>query len=223
MNCFVGDKAVHLFTDGANYDTDTGGEVKGFMSKVLPLPHYHAVISSTGVGWASTMIGVQITLTEIEGFDDLIAKMPAIVEATKRQAANVPNMPPMGATNVLFAGWSPTQGPCAYMLWTEDMDGLEAFEVKQVSGYRTPTNRFIDAMDFSPEQAETDGLTIMQAQRDTPGMLRDGSGKCGHLVGGFCQHTIIDESGIHMRSIHAWPDKVGMPIKAPRAKEGMLF
>lgn len=223
MNCFIGTNDVHLFTDGANYDTDAGGEVRGISSKVLPIPHLCAVVCSVGTGWATTMIGVELTLTHVADLEDLIEAFPSIVLSTAQKAENIPAMPPIGITNFLLCGWSEVSGPVAYSLWTADMDGCRAYEMNQVRDYRSPSNRHIQRMDIRPHEDEQQGLALMQVQRDTLGVLRDGSNRCGHLVGGFCQHTVVSKDGIYMKAIHRWDDSIGAAIMAPKAKEGVLF
>lgn len=218
MNCFVSEKAIHLFTDGAKYDTEANFEMKGLMSKTLALPHYHAVIAATGIGWATTMICVEITQTEVEGFDDLVAQFADIVRSAATKADAIAAMPSIGTTNVILAGWSERNGLSAYALWTAEMDGVEPYHLARINDFRSPTNDYnIDRLAFAEDNAAVDGLALMQSQPRELVILRDGSGRCGYRVGGFCQHTVIDGQGIHMRGLPRWDDVVGEPVEAPRA------
>lgn len=223
MNCFVGEREIHLFTDGALYDEGNGFEVKGFTSKVLYLPHLHAAVASTGAGWVTTMLGVELASACVTCFDDLVSQFSDVFRSMVTKAKTVPALPAIGITNVVLLGISTEDGPAAYSMWSTDMEGVEAYVLCRIHDYRSPTNVLLDEMPFQSSKAAQDGLALMQWQRREVGQLRDGSGACGYGVGGFCQHTIIDDQGIHARIIHRWPDQIGKPINPPQSVKGRLF
>lgn len=227
LNCFLTPDAAHVFTDGALFTPDM--TVAGFASKVIPLPHFPAVLSAVGSLWITPLMAAALAESTLIDFDDLLDAFPRIVETS---LGKLPNGNTFGHFTAGLAGWSAKHGRPAFGCVRTFDEELPAFELQRATRYISPSQSHIYdgsilSLPFDPARPAESGLSIMQAQRK--GRFRAINGedqhKLYHAVGGFCQHTTVTGEGISINVLERWPDQVGRPVTpaSKRSADGGFF
>lgn len=228
--------AIHLITDGAQYDHD--GVVTNLASKVHDLPLSGCVIAFRGASWPQvplvTMLGLAPT------FDALLDMLPdafKIVTGFRDAVKGTDGDPRDREFEVTIAGWSERAERMAAAVAVSfnprdpaDVTGLSFLDgyypgapcapggvqtyppvdVEHVLGRPIATMEDLDSLD-----PLLDGFALHVAQRVAGGTY---GGRAVYLVGGFAELTSVRRDNIRRQIIHEWPDIVGAKI----APEGAL-
>jgi hypothetical protein len=209
---------IHLLGDAAIYTPQHG--VEAFGTKVFPIPHLPAAVTSLGNSHATVLFGH--ALSQSHSFDRLVESapdvIPALIAAGDWQVGG----------QVIIAGISETRGPESYMFRLNDeLPATNTREDVEASSYwgsnagtliklgdivmsPVPTLQDVIAADFEGIDADADPDTVIWSMSKHLEMQR-------HMtlpadiggIGGFAQLTTISPYGITQRVLHRWPDEIG--------------
>lgn len=210
INVLIQSDRVHLYTDGAIYQSD--GELAGIGPKVRMMPHINAAMAMRGA-----FLGLAPIAEELSAAPSFDALRAGIIDCLKKCAVAYGHLLDQCSAGpdfeVVIAGMSETGGPSAYLVashsrygdpWSiVDLTGLSvtpASDAVHQSVFDIAAGRDADHLD-----PIVDGLAIMETQR---------AERSGAYVGGFAQLTTIDADGVHSRIIHRWPDRLGEKVAA---------
>lgn len=225
-------RSVHLFTDGAVFDSK--GRVTGNLNKARLLPHLNAAFAVRGP------VPVGQALEEVAGgystFQDLADDLgPALRKAVRKVARRTAPLLPRALTyrlapyrpdrcDVLLVGVG-ARGPEVYhgvgagnvlgepaeKPWTasrQEGGGLRfASPTSDEMEQRIPA-RLFEAPGSDPAG---DGLGLMCLQRSVLEPFPRTATKLP-MVGLFCQLTSVSVRGITTRVLHRWPDEIGSAV-----------
>jgi hypothetical protein len=221
-------------SDGAVYLQD--GTVKGFASKVAPVPHWPGAIASRGDGLAGTILKQEIS-QRLPTFDAAVEGVEAILPDILWEYSS------LRSAELIIAGWSEKrQAPEAYTIHTaindddipagmtrEQADAAKAsgalakpLVLKRLSNATAGPALTLDIMiasgfdnfdiDADPTKLIADLRLVLECQRHMPlEHVKEGEGR--YYVGGFAQVTTVSPEGITQRILDRWPeDKLGEKI-----------
>lgn len=210
INSVVQGKKAYLFADRAITDGD--GILIGTFSKF---------IKGANFPWAMTYSGHQIDQNEIvtrlsahpcETPRKLAA---ALMSVLREMSVRTPDM----SIGAHLAAWSSKLGRAALMLVANDslhFPGLlPPFEIGEathlIQGTRPAAEIMGREIDFCDPQSFNplaDGVTLMQAQRQTERFERSYETPA-YRIGGGCEVAIVGRRGVQFRTLWEWPDKLG--------------
>lgn len=222
LNTFVTSDAVHLFTDGGQYDPATM-VLEGISPKVAILPQLNAVLASTGHMFISQMMQHSINGEQFKSYDAMVAEFETFLPKAIAFWAKTSGGPKdWGLFNIVIAGWSDYQNrPTAHAI--RGFGNLEsaAFKLRELTRFRAPRNLVVDGMPFDPADPVESGLAIVREQRRQKFAVRsvattkdaaatlaqrlEDQNQIGfQIVHGFCQHTRVDRDGVHTKILERW-------------------
>lgn len=210
LNCFVEDGVAHIFADSVIYDMNQGGSVAGFVSKIIPLPHYNAALACTGMSWASIVFAGVIADAPSESFDQLATSIAPLIKtaAQRDQSAGALQF---GHFELILAGMSEGSGKAtAFLMRNYAERGVPAFSMESIRRFVTPEIPFPE---FPFDVAAGAGLLLLEAQRATLCGVRDLPGVVMHCVGGEAVYATVSADGFSMKVLRQWPDRLGLPIE----------
>jgi hypothetical protein len=233
-NVFLARDAVHLFTDGANYN-DTGILVS-VGPKVFTAPHLPLAVAACGARGASLDLGHMLA-QRFQTFDELVGEVESIFPAfhavyvDRYVAAGDGTREVAEMMALVLCGFSARRRRAeAYFLSTldipEDSDAVvpacSAFKLRQLGGVTaipTPNVRLWQAGAMRAGEGEgrlrRNGIELMEAQRRTRYEIANGGTFC--TIGGFVQMTTVTADAIRQQVVRRWPeDQVGRKVEPRR-------
>jgi hypothetical protein len=158
-------------------------------------------------------------LSRFATFDDLADGFAAMFLQITNIHAKVLGRADHPDMELIVGGWS-SERDCAelYIIHNHDKSGLSAWTLTPVlSGYVSPCDEALigrlrsDGIDIASDDfdASTDGLRVMQSQRDRKWDYGHGTIMA---VGGFCQLTTLTRNAITTKILHRWSDAIGERI-----------
>lgn len=222
INIVRQEKAVHIISDGAWYAPD--GFMKGFATKVFPLPNMPAVIAVRGSEIWLGMLGVLLG-RHFETFDDLVAGIEDVLPSIYEQFTDIAVASGSPDFELYIAGISKARGRSeSYLIVSNESEvpegcmSPEAFrltDLPDITSAPFPGNDLLAEANFETDQAfhrdriERDGLHLLEIQRRMTFAPVSGAPE-GFYVGGFAQLTTVSEDGVKQRIIHRFEsDRVG--------------
>lgn len=199
LNLYRTGDAVHVFTDGGFYD-DENGVLLDFGSKIYRLDPHKAVFALSGRVEDANSVAYALLRSPVRRAADLLADFDGIVDG----AAD-----PRHSFQSVIAGWDDeTSAPFARLLVRFDSGETQGMDVNSVM-----TSPGVVAQ-FNPDDPARSGLAIMENQRRQRFKPEGRKGdRLLYVVGGFCEHTRISQSGVERRILKTWPDTIGQPIQ----------
>lgn len=213
---------ISILTDTALYDRE--GVVHAFGQKAATIPHLKVAIATRGAailpGLMAACLGMRFAT-----FDALVEDGGPAVESLYNEFFALISGGGETELDLYIAGWSEARKqPEVYELYSEfspSLDGRTAWTF-----YPLEDGAFIMAPDpeeladhvFRPgwtvERLDpiSDGLAIMEAQRQFTGGATSHEDGNLHLIGGAAVLTEIKEDGITQRVIRRWNDQIGEKI-----------
>lgn len=212
---------VELVSDTALYDP-MSGTVGALHSKLAALPELGCVMSGRGaipVMWITAYVAGLSSVT----FDDVVANFDAIrAEAATYNNGDV-QAGEWARCDIALIGWSESRSrPEGYISRSKGLPeigvaggSLSPCDVGMfAAGSTDVANAFVDSVRENPDafDAESDGIAVMELMRRVPAPLSDEPGAIvGHFIGGRVEQATVTREGISIRTIHEWPDTIGMP------------
>ena len=203
ISAFQDAAAVHVFSDGAWHDPETG-KFAGTGTKVSVLPEYNAVFAVTGISTVPTLLSALLLENQFADLPSLADAMPDLLRTCSSRGKTV-GLNLTGRCEVVLAGWSAEAGPLIHA--TECYFDHDIFKGAAVDRFARPK---VDG--WSEMQFPRDGLLLLEKQyaakfhRAAEGTF--GGTTVGGLVGGFAQHTQIGADGIRIKVLKRWADEI---------------
>ncbi|MBB4422303.1 hypothetical protein GGD66_000829 [Bradyrhizobium sp. CIR48] len=203
ISAFQTANAVHIFSDGAWHDLESG-TLSGIGTKVHTIPQHNAVFAVTGMSTLPQLLSALLMENDFADFHSLAEAVPDLVRTCCTRAKTV-GLSMTGRCDVILGGWSDKAGPSIHL--TQCFFDHDIFKGSAVRRYVRPS---ID--DSSQMQFPADGLQLLEKQyaakchRAAEGTF--GGATVGGLVGGFAQHTQVDADGIRIKVLKRWPDRI---------------
>jgi hypothetical protein len=220
MNVFLTPDAAHIFTDGTGLDNDM--RVACYSAKLVPIAHLPAVLSVVGHGFVLNFLAIDLQSSTARDFDELAR---TIGPTLKKYVEAAGKCLPLARDPFVagLAGWSVKDDRPAFIsVRPYDSPEASAFEPAWATRFITPAAAHgmdyeILNLSFDPDRPAESGLEIMRAQRSK--LFRShhnlADHRPHHVVGGFCQHTVLTRDLITTRVIERWNDEIGKPIELP--------
>jgi len=213
--------AVHLLTDGAVLDPNTG-EMVATTGKVFPLVKQNAAMVVRGSPLLAALLFHHISMLG-DGFDEMISSVSAAIAVLlKPHIANDRAAGTWVDFELILTGISETKGPKIFVLTSYDHPIVKEFKAWRVYDLGETvampgTSEILASIDVKNFDPVTDGRRLIESQRNIRDETLDG--RSHFIVGAFAQLTTIGVDGIATRIIHRWAtDKVGERLKpAPLA------
>ncbi len=218
-------QCVHLVTDTAHYNAETG-VIHKFATKVHPVPEWPGIVTGRGISTATKLLAAALA-ERFKSFDDAVERL---VGAFPEIADDI-----IGAETyeLIIAGISKVRGiPEAYVFHASDeapegcteADRLDPSKIMPaamqlvrlpdlVAG-PVPPQEMLRAAKFQPIRLTGDSDDVISGLRHVIEMQRRSlyPGVSGSRVGGRAELTSILPFGIKQTVITEWCDKEGEPI-----------
>jgi hypothetical protein len=207
---------VHILTDGAVFDAKQNNAIGYFGNKVIFLPKHLAALVCLGSTNVASILQMMIE-RESETFDEMESKAQSLFPfATGLAHAQATLSGAQFEAIYVVAGISETHGPRILLVRPDAQSTVvvsaEPYFLRPVAAtMRNFDPVTFDANSFNPE---TDGIAIMQAQRELTAPIGS-SDTAISIVGGFIQHTMVTPHGLSTKIIHRWPDVKGQQVTTP--------
>lgn len=216
-NVFVQGECAYLLTDGAVYDSE--GVVAAIQCKVAAIPHLRMAVAFSGcVGRAveacvGFFVRVRTQREAFGGLPDIAEQLYAAYQADVRREGieRTADFQMYVAMHSLDTG-----EPQAWILSTNRAGfgaSYEPWSLRRVHEICAPRvdrqavfGRVVDLTDPASFDPATDGLTLLEAQRNV--VWPNGR----HYIGGKADLTVVSRHGITKHTLREWPDVVGERI-----------
>ena len=209
-----------ILNDTAGLDGD--GIVRGWVTKVITVPHLRMAVTTRGAIAALPHITTDL-VAEFPTFDAVVEGVPEfLARAHDHLMMRLADQAGCGEIDLGIVGWSTARRRCeAYALSTLDYPGAPAFTLQRNDVFLAPVPPLADMeaagivsggrlVDVKPEAMLLTALELQRLQRvPLGGMVGEAE---HHIVGGHAVLTEITESGISQRIARTWPDRIGEQI-----------
>lgn len=231
------DIGITIASDGITYDGN--GIVKGFVSKVLPVPELSCVIGNTGAGGFAGAVRDALTLS-CKNFDDALVALSDTVKAVHATLPKFGDRMPHGT--LLVGGWSDRRNAFAmYKIHTRPREMINAETGEQTiappgipieingglwcSHAPRPEsmNRFGLDSDASWTADELLSRYVCACRADSGISSEPDNDSMPYYVGGFLQLTTLRKDRVNISIIHRWPDKPGEVLDPNNGEPMPLF
>ncbi len=214
MTAYIKPDCIHVFADGAFYDTETGILMR-VENKICPLPGLNAVFSSRGSSPAFAGFYAAVAAFSFEAFDDLTNALPEVWAVFDALMGDV-------GCEIMIAGWSESRArgevyaraTHAYSKWggmSETgatyrwVEGGVSFGVDGRDWPEgDPTEDNCAPMVAAIEKARSIQYDLHCGEQDTENM--------GYAIGGHIQHVVLGSHVMGTEILKVWPDVIGEPI-----------
>lgn len=220
--------AVHVLTDAAVWDKDTGVVLNAANNKCHPMTGIDAAIASTGLMRYGSLMATEIQHAgTFSSFDELIERGQDVIPDMFRSLADELNDGDASGT-IYFVGWSrKRKRPEAYVMdvWSEHSTGIAVAMANSPNAGTVQNGAFVP-MDMGgtplpgPDLLTAAGFVVKKPDKWTPDrdmlrlmqIMRSEKIEGRHNIGGAAILSTIDRVGFRQRVIHRWPDEVGKMI-----------
>ena len=213
--------------DGACYQHETGA-ISAFVSKIILLPEYGALIGWTGVGNFGPALRWEINQA-ISSFDDLVNRFEAVCKHIHGEMFG-DNLGPMTEVSCVIAGWSEARRAYeGYRLVSYEKQSIGFSNERSIAREPFKSVPLPAAIwsSFSPTKMDDFGLNppaedeetldvairLVCAARADSGWLKDKDGTGDnrlYMAGGFVQVAVLQQYHVQSWIAHRWPeDTVG--------------
>lgn len=229
LNCYIGDDAVHLFTDGNIFNVSDVSARKGNGNKIAILPKFNAVVGATGMHGIPLIVDGFLLDRGYETFDELAEGfgpfMKYAVDSFRNAQKLVPTNPVVadwGQFEAILAGWSDFKdAPQAFLVREFVHQGVPAFTATEITEHYAPFAPGMQYHRWNRDDIAGSGLELLRAQHAMKFPVASGpqskremvegsfslaEPKTFSVVGGFAQHTRVDRDGITVRVLERWDD-----------------
>lgn len=223
MSAFVSVRfqdSIQLFADGAAYDstgTVISFEDKIKVSKVAPV----AVAVRGTVGSALKHAQILCDMADHEGVEELLKALTEYEDSlcARRLFKDVKET----AFDFAIAMWLPNVGLKHYRLHSVPLPGFAPFKLHELGDLIACGAAFAPHILFekgilpvtgdTTKWAKSKGVEIMEIMRSLQSEAPPGlPASYPYLIGGHVDLATITESGVKLRRVKRWPDKVGEKI-----------
>jgi hypothetical protein len=221
-------RAIHVATDAASYTDD--GILRAIGQKCFAFPALKMAVAGIGAPDAALLFGS--TISELFGtFDDVVDSLSEAVLALVSRHPIIIEHASEPRFTLFFAGLT-ERGPEEYSIsyWTPghrppfhpEENLLKPIKTKGGLSACPPLSHaeyFVSGVDLRGQESEVlerltdDNLVMMMECQRRQMRPCDDKESMRSWIGGYCQITTINDSGIHQRIARRWDeDIIGQPI-----------